>query len=311
MNMPKLLENTRRYLEIVNKQPSLHTMTPKEIRKLRAKAPKMTLSKPVNLSKVEDCFISARDGEEIQIRIYTPIGEGPFPIHIYYHGGGWVLNDIETCDSTCQLLAVETNSIVISVGYRLAPEYKFPTPVNDAYDAFIWTVENAQFINGLQDKISVMGDSAGGNLATVVTLINKEQVGPSIASQILLYPVVDLSYDTISYFEFAEGFGLEKKDMEWFGQHYLSNEKERCHPYVAPLNHKDLYDLPPALIIVVENDVLRDEGISYAKRLIENGNYVKKHVAKGLVHSYFTKNDVFSESIADTIKIIRSFLEKI
>ena len=308
--MANLLESTKDYLEIVNQQRPLHTMTPTEVRRLRANAPKIELANLVPLRLIEDKTIVVRDGEKIPIRIYTPSGKGPFPIIIYYHGGGWVLNDIETCNETCQLLAAETKSIVISVGYRLAPEYPFPIPVNDAYDAFRWTVDHSQVLNGLQNELSVMGDSAGGNLATVVTLLNRELQGPAIKKQILLYPVTDLSFTTDSYYEFAEGFGLQKKDMEWFAHYYLVEKDLQNHPYVAPLKAKDVKQLPEALIIVAENDVLKDEGIAYAHKLKSFGNNVELHVANGLVHSYFTKNNFFNNEIDETIKIICTFLKE-
>lgn len=308
--MVNLVESTKRYLEIVKQHPPLHTMSPSEVRNLRAKAPKVQSIGQVSLKKIEDLVIPVRDGEQIPIRMYTPNCNGPFPIILYYHGGGWVLNDIETCDATCQLLAAKTKSIVISVGYRLAPEYQFPIPVYDAYDAFLWTVECSQKFNGLPNEVTVMGDSAGGNLATVVTLLNKELQGPAIKSQVLLYPVTDLSFTTDSYFTFADGFGLQMKDMEWFAQHYLPDKELKSHPYVAPLKAKDVTQLPEACIIIAENDVLRDEGIAYRHKLESFGNRVELHVGIGLVHSFFTKNDFFSKEIDETMNKIKRFLKR-
>ena len=308
--MANLLQSTITYLEIVNQQPPIHTMTPDEVRDLRANAQKIKLKRQVDLEKIDNLFIAMRDMEQIPVRIYTPMGNGPFPIIIYYHGGGWVLNDIETCDATCQQLAAKSHSIVISVGYRLAPEYKFPIPLYDAYDAFLWTVKNANGINGRSNDITVMGDSAGGNLATVVTLMNKELHGPKICAQVLLYPVTDLSFSTESYKEFAEGFGLQKKDMEWFAHYYLDERGSQNHPYAAPLKAKELNELPPACIIVAENDILKDEGLSYAEKLKDFGNYVETHIATGLVHSYFTKNGAFSEEIEETMETITAFLNR-
>lgn len=308
--MAYLSESTKRYLENVKLQPPIHTMSPKEVRSLRANAPRPQYPTQTSLKQMEDKKITVRDGAQIPIRVYTPNGKGPFPVIIYYHGGGWVLNDIETCDATCQLLAAETKSIVISVGYRLAPEYQFPIPLYDAYDAFLWTVDHLQEMNGLLSEISVMGDSAGGNLAAVVTIMNNELQGPAIKSQVLLYPVTDLSFATDSYHQFAEGFGLQNKDMEWFAHFYLQERELRKHPYVAPLNSKNLKQLPKACIIVAENDVLKDEGIAYAHRLKFFGNHVELHTASGLVHSFFTKNNFFSQEIEETIKIIHVFLNK-
>ncbi len=309
--MVNLLNVSKQYLDEVNKQPALHTMTPKEVRRLRGTTLNKQPIKNANISKIEDNVISMRDGEKIKIRIYTPHGDGPFPVIVYYHGGGWVLNNIDTCHESCQLLSLKTNSIVISVNYRLAPEYKFPIPVYDAYDSFRWTYNNAKLINGMTDKITVMGDSAGANLATVVTIINKELQGPKINCQILLYPVTDLSYDSPSYEQFKVGFGLEKKDMEWFGDYYLNDESEKVNPYVAPLRAKDLSKLPPACIIVAENDVLRDEGIAYGKRLKEEGVSIDLHIADGLVHSFFTKNEIFNVEIENTLYLINDYLKKL
>jgi len=304
--MANLLNETKQYLDVVNKQPSLHTMTPVEVRELRAGQPK-PLNNKTQVKNIEDQLIKVRDGASIKIRIYSPKGKGPFPIIIYYHGGGWVLNSIETCHESCQLLAAKTNSIVVSVDYRLAPEFPFPTPVYDAYDAFLWTVKNVGELNGVENQITVAGDSAGANLATVVSMMSRDLNGPTIASQFLLYPVTDLTYNTPSYNEFAEGFGLEKKDMEWFGHYYLQQETEKQNPYVAPLRAEHLNNLPPAFIKVAENDVLRDEGIAYAKRLSYSNVTVQLETAKGLIHSFFTKNEVFSEYIEKTIDQFHEF----
>ncbi|KGR74817.1 alpha/beta hydrolase [Ureibacillus sinduriensis] len=307
--MAYLSESSRRYLKQVNRQQAIHTMTPNEVRSLRANDRKIQLSTRTSLKEKVDKLIPMRDGEQIPIRIYTPNGNGPFPLIIYYHGGGWVLNDIDTCDATCQLLAERTKSIVISVGYRLAPEYQFPIPVHDAYDAFLWAVDCSKELNGLQSEVTVMGDSAGGNLATVVAILNNELQGPAITSQVLLYPVTDLNFSTDSYRQFSEGYGLQKKDMEWFAHFYLQEKELREHPYVAPLKASNLNHLPKACIVVAENDVLRDEGTAYAQKLVKHGNHVEFHTANGLVHSFFTKNDFFNKEIEETLNIIHAFLE--
>lgn len=309
--MPNLLQPTIQYLEKANRQIPLYTMNPVEERKKREKALKTNTKQRTSFVTTDDRYITVRDGSSIKIRIYTPKAEGPFPIIIYYHGGGWVLNSIETSDNSCELLAYQTNSIVISVDYRLAPEFKFPIPLHDCYDAFLWTVENAKNVNGKKNQIIVAGDSAGGNLATAITIMNRDLEGPTISGQILLYPVTDLTFTTPSYEEFAVGFGLLKKDMEWFASYYLNDAEEILHPYVSPLKASDLSNLPPAFIIIAENDVLRDEGIAYAKRLKYSGGNIQWEVADGLVHSFFTKNDMFHVQIDETIFKIRDFLHNI
>ena len=308
--MSTLLPNTIRYLNETNRQVPLYTMNPIEERSRREKFLRTKCTEGLSNVTKKDVSITVRDGHSITLRIYTPKGKGPFPINVYYHGGGWVLNSIETCNETCELLAEITKSIVVSVNYRLAPEFKFPTPVFDAYDAFLWTVENKKFLNGT-NQILVAGDSAGGNLATVVTLLNRDLQGSTIHAQVLLYPVTDLTFSTASYEEFAVGYGLLKEDMAWFKQHYLNNEDETYHQYVSPLLAKDLTNLPSAFIIVAENDVLRDEGIAYAKKLEDSGGKVKLRIAQGLVHSYFTKNEYFQSQIKETINEIQLFISSL
>ena len=165
--MAHLLEKTKHYLSQKNETPSLASMNYIEARAMRAKLPKRLIEIPP-LAKIENRQIKMRDGATISIRIYTPIGQGPFPMIVYYHGGGWVLNDLETCHESCAQLANVSQHIVISVAYRLAPEYKFPIPVYDAFDSLLWTMENANLLQGDVHQISVAGDSAGGNLAIAV-----------------------------------------------------------------------------------------------------------------------------------------------
>lgn len=308
--MSFLLKSTVKYLKEANQQTPLYKMDPIAERKRREILLQSKSKRSSNAVKKEDRFITVRDGNSIKVRIYTPKGKGPFPIIIYYHGGGWVLNSIETSDESCELLSEITRSVVVSVNYRLAPEYKFPTPVYDAYDAFLWVSENSQHLNG-NNQISVAGDSAGGNLSAVVSLLNRDLQGPPIHAQILLYPVTDLTFSTPSYEEFATGFGLLKKDMAWFKKHYLNNENEIYNQYVSPLLADNLSLLPPAFVVVAENDVLRDEGIEYAKKLIDFGGKVELKIVRGLVHSYFTKNEYFQTQIKDTIFQIRSFLSSL
>jgi len=305
--MSNLLLSTINYLKEANQHPSLYTMDPiieREKREIALKSKRKHHSKNVTRNEY---LIPVRDGSYIKTRSYIPKGKGPFPIIIYYHGGGWVLNSIETCDESCMLLAEITKSVVLSINYRLAPEHKFPIPVYDAYDAFLWTANNRHILKG-GDAILVAGDSAGGNLATVVTLLNRDLQGPEIQGQILLYPVTDLTFNTPSYEEFAVGYGLLKEDMAWFRNHYIKQEAEIYHPYTSPLQAENLSHLPPALIVVAENDVLRDEGILYAKKLRDFGGNVELTIARGLVHSFFTKNEFFHQEIQDTIFQIRTFL---
>ena len=306
--MGQLLEKTKQYLLRKNEIPSLASMNFNEARKLRANLPKKSVKLPP-LASVENRQITMRDGANIEIRIYTPMGKGPFPMIVYYHGGGWVLNDLDTCHESCAQLANESQHIVVSVAYRLAPEYKFPIPVFDAFDSLLWTIDNADTLNGDVHQISVSGDSAGGNLAIAVCQLASEQ-SIYIKSQILLYPVTDLSYDTDSYSIFEKGYGLDRDVMKWFGDYYINDEQDSSNPLVAPLKLEDFSHLPPACIFVAENDVLRDEALQYAEQLKRAGVKTDVKVMEGIVHSYFTNNEVFDEEIQQTIQTIHTFLTK-
>ena len=294
----------KNYIERASKLPSLATLSPKEARRIRTRTVDELHSDV--LKSIVDQQIVMRDGVSITVRIYTPKQDQPLPVIMYYHGGGWVINDINTSHESCIELAHVTNRIVVSVNYRLAPEYKFPIPVYDAFDSLQWVVQNLVTLNAT-DEISVAGDSAGGNLATVVaSLATKENI--RLESQILLYPVTELTYSSNSYLDFRTGFGLDRDVMQWFGSHYLNHEEEASNPLVAPLQ-ADVSGLPKTMIIAAEHDVLRDEAIAYADKLVKANVKVELHIAKGLVHSYFTNNDLFHHEIATTIQKIDFFLK--
>ncbi len=298
--MTYLKDKAKNYLKKVNGMPPLTTFTPGKVRALRAAVPPPKVK--TGDVYVENTHFTARDGAEINVRIYKPKQQGLFSAIVYYHGGGWVLNDLNTCDASCSLLAEQAKAIVISVEYRLAPEYKFPVPLHDAYDALLWVKENVAY-NGF---IAVAGDSAGGNLAAAVTLIAKEQ-HESIDAQILLYPVTELTYRSPSYETYSKGYGLDQEEMKWFGNYYVRTADDAYNPLVAPLL-ADVEQLPRAFIIVAENDVLRDEGKAYADKLQAAGVPVTFSIAEGIVHSFFTKNDTFAEEIDETIARIAAFL---
>ncbi|WP_371814309.1 alpha/beta hydrolase [Brevibacillus sp. HB1.1] len=298
------------YLERINQLPPLHKLEPQAVRDIFAQIPAVEVEL-APLAKVEDKLIPAGADAEINIRMYTPEGQGPFPLFVYYHGGGWVIGDLETVDASCRMLAHLSGRIVVSVDYRLAPEHKFPVPVADSYAALKWVSENASSINGSASDLVVGGDSAGGNLSTVLSLLAKDQNGPAIKAQVLIYPVTDMRFDSPSYMEFQEGFGLNRDLMLWFSNHYINHEYDKGNPYVAPLSARDLSNLPPAIVITAECDVLRDEGIAYAERLKNAGVKVEAVCEKGLVHGYFTNMAVFPEQIKATISRITEFLHTI
>jgi acetyl esterase len=216
---------------------------------------------------VEDRFIAGPAGD-LPVRVYTPEGLGPFPIVVFFHGGGWVLGSLDTHDPLCRALCAGTGCAVVSVGYRRAPEHRFPAASDDALAATRWVAEHAAEIGGDPARIAVAGDSAGGNLSAVTALRIRDEGGPALRGQLLIYPVVGYhTPPTPSYIENAEGYGMTREAMVWFWEQYLADGAQATHPHAAPLLAPDLGGLPPALVITAEYDVLRDEGGRYVGRL--------------------------------------------
>ncbi len=264
--------------------PPMSSLTPEEARATVVMGPLQGETEEVG--NVVDRTIPGPLGE-IPVRIYTPEGEGPFPVLVYYHGGGWVVGDLDVVDIPCRLLSNRANCVVVSVDYRMAPEYKFPAAAEDSYAAVKWVVENGSSINVDPFRVAVGGDSAGGNLAAVVSLMAKDRKEISLAYQMLIYPVTNHSYDTVSYQDNGEGYFLTKDSMVWFWNHYLRDEDDGRNPYASPLQAEDLSGLPPALVLTAEFDPLRDEGEAYAKRLKEAGIEVQEKRYDGLIHGFF------------------------
>jgi len=211
-------------------------------------------------------------GGEIPLRIYTPEGSGPFPILVYFHGGGWVMGNLNTCNNTCHFFSNTIGCIVISVDYRLAPKHKFPAAVEDAYTATRWAAGHATEINGDSSRIAVAGESSGGNLAAVVCLMAQDRGDPHLMFQVLAYPPTNLAtLETDSHRNFAKGYGLTNFHAKWLLKQYLPREKDRKNPYASPLLAEDISNVPPALVITGEYDILRDDGESYVRRLKEAG----------------------------------------
>lgn len=225
--------------------------------------------------------------EPILARIYTPVGTGPFPIIVYFHGGGWVIANLDVYESSCRALCNATESIVVSVAYRQAPEFKYPTAVNDAYEATQWVISHASALGGIPSKVVVFGESAGGNLATVVCLKALEEKGHMPIGQILIYPVTDSRLNTPSMREFTHTVPLYSKMMPWFWNHYLQNEGQKTDVYASPIFAEKLSGLPPTLVITAEYDPLRDEGENYAQKLSEAGISVQSTRYEGMVHEFF------------------------
>ena len=274
--------------------PQMSTLTPEEARVSTDVSSLAGI--PEAVASVEERHIPGPAGD-IPIRIYTPQGQGPFPALIYYHGGGWVVGNLDVVDVPCRQLANRTGCVVISVDYRLAPEHPFPAPAEDAYAAVEWVAANGDEIDVDSSKIAVSGDSAGGNLAAVVCLMAKDKGGPKISYQILFYPVTEHSYETKSYQENADGYFLTKDSMVWFWNHYLQQEEDGKNPYASPLLAEDVSGLPPALVVTAEYDPLRDEGEAYAKKLLDAGVGVTLKRYEGLIHGFIWMSGALPQGV--------------
>jgi len=240
------------------------------------------------LKKTEDLKIYGASGT-IPIRIYTPRGKGPFPVVLYFAGGGWVSGDLNSNDSICREMCSQTECLIVSVEYHKAPTYPFPHALEDLYTALLWTEANIHNYEGQTSWIAVSGDSAGGNLAAALTLLTRDRKGPELQCQVLMYPVTNYCFETHSYYQNAKGYGLTKDRMKEFWGHYLQKANGK-NPYVSPLQG-DLTNLPSAFILTAEFDPLRDDGLAYAHQLNNYGvpvvlkNYPTIHAF--ISHAYY------------------------
>lgn len=265
--------------------PPSHRLTVPEARATMLARAASVPGEPEPVARIEDRAIPGPAGF-LPIRIYTPADGGRRPLLVYFHGGGWVQGTLDTHDRICRSLANAAGCLVVSVEYRLAPEHRCPAAAEDAYTATRWVADHAAALGGDPARLAVGGDSAGGNLAAVVTLMARDRGGPPLAFQLLVYPVTDHDFDTPSYREHAEGLLLWRDTMLWFWDHYVPDVAARDHPHAAPLRAADLHGLPPALVITAEYDPLRDEGEAYAARLREAGVPATCHRYPGMIHGF-------------------------
>ena len=220
----------------------------------------------------------------IPVRIYTPEGGADLkPVTVYFHGGGWVIGDLDVVDKPVRMIANRSDSIVVSVDYRLAPENRAPAAFDDCYAATLWAAEHASELGGDQRRIIVAGDSAGGHLAASVAQAAKDRGRPTLAAQILLFPVTNFDFSTASYAENADGYLLTRAAMEWFWAHYLGAQTDEGE-YLCPGRREDVGGLPPALVVTSEYDPLRDEGEAYARKLEAAGVPTKHTRLDGMLH---------------------------
>jgi acetyl esterase len=297
MNRENLYPEVRALLEALEAEgaPAIETLSPADARAAVLEALRAVAGEPEEVGGVENLAIP-HAVRGVPIRIYTPAGDGPFPCLVYFHGGGWVVCDLDTHDVVCRAIANRAGAVVVAVDYALSPEHKFPAAVDECYAATCWVAANAARLGVDPRSIAVGGDSAGGNLSTVMCLKSRDEGGPALVLQVLVYPVTNLAaFDTPSYAEFAERYYLTRAEMEWFRGHYLARPEDAQHPYASPLRAPDLRGLPPALVITAECDPLRDEGEAYAKRMADAGVAVTAVRYAGMIHPFFSLGGVLNQ----------------
>jgi acetyl esterase/lipase len=286
---PRIDTRTRSFLKALNTSGGkpLETLSPKEARQVLVDA---QASVKVDLSGIDESekTITA-DGHTIKLNIVRPAGvSGNLPVFIFIHGGGWVLGDFPTHKRMVRDLVVLTGYCGVFVNYTPAPEAKYPTQVNEIYAATKWVAENGAEINVDGKNLAIVGNSVGGNMSTVTAIKAKENKGPEIKVQILFWPIVDANFETGSYQQFGQDRFLTTPLMKWMYDHYTTDPKQRKEIYASPLQAtvEQLKGLPPALIQVAENDILRDEGEAYGRKLDEAGVAVTLVRYDGLIHDY-------------------------
>jgi acetyl esterase len=268
-----------------------------------AEARESMKSRTAALGPVEDVAAVADHrvpvaGGEIALRLYSPGGPGPHQALVFYHGGGWVIGDLDTHDGICRSLANAARCAVASVDYRMAPEHRYPVAAEDSYAGFQWVLGHAARLGIDPRRVAVGGDSAGGNLAAVVSLMARDRKAPAPIFQALVYPVTDCNLDTPSYRENATGYILTREGMRWFFGHYLAREEQGREPYASPLRATSLAGLPPALVQTAEYDPLRDEGEAYAARLRDAGVPVTVTRYPGVFHGFLRMTNILDKAKA-------------
>jgi len=272
---PVVLEpKTQAFVDALAAQggPPIYTLSPADARNVLEKAQSGTVRKEP--AEIEDRALPGGPAGDVSVRIFRPTGaKGPLPVVMYFHGGGWILGSKDTHDRLLRELTNGANAAFVFVNYTPSPEAHYPVPIEQAYAATKYIAEHGTEMDLDPTRLAVAGDSVGGNMTAAVTLLAKERGGPNIRYQVMLYPVTDAAMDTGSYNQFANGPWLTKAAMAWFWDAYAPDKASRNQPTASPLraSAEQLRGLPPALLVTDENDVLRDEGEAYARRLIEAG----------------------------------------
>lgn len=241
---------------------------------------------PEAVGNVQERMIPGPAGA-IPVRVYTPKGTGPFPVIVYFHGGGWVIANLDTYDSSARALTNVSGAVLVSVDYRQAPEHKYPAAAEDAYAATQWVMEHATELNGLPNKVAVAGESAGGNLAAVSCLMARDKQAKMPIFQLLVYPIANFDPDSPSYLDSGDGPVLTKDMMIWFYQQYLTGPAQAKEPYVSLLQATSLKGVPPAMVITDGYDVLRSDGLQLAAKLRKDGIRVTLKNYPSMTHEFF------------------------
>ena len=288
--------------------PPLHTLSVAEARAASA-ASRVKPETPEPVARVEDLSIPGSAGD-IPVRLYSPGPHEQLPTVVYFHGGGWVLGDLDSHDPLCRTLANRAGAAVVSIDYRLAPEHKYPAAAEDAYAAALWLSEHGSEWGADPTRIAVCGDSAGGNLAAAAALMARDRGGPEIRAQALIYPVTNCDFEVESYRANGDGsMGLSEDGMRWFWRCYAHSPAEAAEPYASPLRADTLIGLPPALVITAEYDALRDEGEAYAARLERSGVPTELVRYDGVIHGFVGQLAAFPEG-RQAVDRIAAFLRE-
>ena len=288
--------HTQQFVDGLAGAPPIYSLSPAEARSLLARAQSIPVGKPS--TQIEDIDLPVGPTGSVPVRIVRPAdGAAVLPVVMYFHGGGWILGDRDTHDRLIREIAVGAEAAVVFVDYARSPEARYPVAIEQAYAATRYVADNGAGLRVDPLRLAVAGDSVGGNMAASVTLMAKQRRGPKIALQLLFYPVTDAGFDTLSYTRFADGPWLTKRAMQWFWDAYLPDSASRNEPTATPLNASfdQLAGLPEALVMTDENDVLRDEGEAYARKLSNAGVRVTSARYNGTIHDFVMLN-----ALADT-----------
>jgi acetyl esterase len=271
-----------------DKVPHLTTLTIEEARAADLAAVVAGAGDAEPVGDVTETTIGGPAAPGIRLRVYTPAGTGPWPVLVYFFGGGWSLGTLDTCDGICRMLTSAARCVTVSVGYRLAPEHKFPAAVEDCYAGVAWVASHAAELGGDPARLAVGGDSSGGNLAAAVALMARERGGPAITHQLLVYPNTDYRAATPSMRDICDEYFFNPESVRWYWGMYLATPEDGADPLASPLRAGDLTGLPAATVITAEYDPLRDEAELYAERLAAAGVPAEVVRYAGMIHGFFT-----------------------